>query len=180
MCKEKEQGHNYQHLVGVSCLCPGLVSRTIGSCDILVEIPGKRNSETQLSRRCAGQKSPALILKAAFPEHMSRKQNSILCTCMMSFSYEYLLWRCFSPVIQDLWMVFLGHRSSLVDEVLLSFIAWGSYLVKFKSHFIFQRMQPDSYGCYGDILPSATPNTCCASQLVVKHLKLALILRDTA
>lgn len=73
-------------------------------------------------------------------------------------------------------MVFLGHRSSLVDEVLLSFIAWGSYLVKFKSHFIFQRMQPDSSGVYGDPVPSAAPNTCCASQLVVKHLKLALIL----
>lgn len=83
-------------------------------------------------------------------------------------------------MIQDLWMVFLGHRSSLVDEVLLSFIALGSYLVKFKSHFIFQRMQPDSSGCYVGLLPSAAPSSCCVSQLVVRHLKLALILRDRA
>lgn len=31
-------------------------------------------------------------------------------------------------------MVFPGRRSSLLDEVLLSFIAWGSELVKVKSH----------------------------------------------
>lgn len=178
MCTGKEKDTTPS--VCLESLCSELVSRSPGSCDILIGIPGKKQWDKQLSRRCAGQKIPALIPKAAFPEHMSRKQNSILCTCMMSFSYEYLLWRCFSPVIRDLWMVFLGHSSSLVDEVLLSFIAWGSYLVKIKSHFIFQRMQPDSSGCYGVLLPSAAPNTCCASQLVVKHFKLALILWDTA
>lgn len=77
--------------VCLESVCPEPVSRSTGSCDILLGIPGKKQWDKQLSRSCAAQKSPALVPKAAFPEHMGRKQNSILCTCMMSFSYEYLL-----------------------------------------------------------------------------------------
>lgn len=90
MCTEKDKDTTASIWLE-SLLCHELVSRSTGSCGVLVEIPGRGSSGTGSFPGDVLDKEPCPDPESCVSKHMSRKQNSILCACMMSFSYEYLL-----------------------------------------------------------------------------------------